>query len=289
MDQGQSTPPTDQVEVTYCGCATLLIRCGGSALLTDGFFTRPALSRVVFGRLAPDRKAIARELESLKIDRLDCVVVGHSHYDHALDAAEVAIQTQAVLVGSPSTAQIAQGWGLPAGRILCPSPHQTVQSGSFKLTLIPSAHNHPDFFPGKLERPLHFPAPASAFREGGSYTILVETPRARFLIQESAGYVPSALNGLQADVAFLSVAGMARLSAANKQAYFSEMLLATGVKSVTPIHWDHFFKPVSENPRFLPRWMEDTRRSIAALKNFCDEHRIAYFFTPIHQTLVYPP
>ena len=40
--------------VTFLGVSTLLVTDGTSALMTDGFFSRPGLRRVALGRIAPD-------------------------------------------------------------------------------------------------------------------------------------------------------------------------------------------------------------------------------------------
>ena len=41
------------VSVTFLGVATLLVSDGETALLTDGFFSRPPKTSVFFGRIAP--------------------------------------------------------------------------------------------------------------------------------------------------------------------------------------------------------------------------------------------
>ena len=44
----------DGVGVTFLGVASLLIDDGSTAVLTDGFFSRPSLRRVALGTIAPD-------------------------------------------------------------------------------------------------------------------------------------------------------------------------------------------------------------------------------------------
>ena len=45
------------------------------------------------------------------------VIPLHAHYDHAMDAPEVARRTGALLLGSESSANVARGWGLPERQI----------------------------------------------------------------------------------------------------------------------------------------------------------------------------
>ena len=42
------------LSVTFLGVSTLLVTDGTSALMTDGFYSRPGLPRVALGRIAPD-------------------------------------------------------------------------------------------------------------------------------------------------------------------------------------------------------------------------------------------
>src|SRR6202035_1510493 len=41
------------LSATWLGVATLLLDDGSSALMTDGFFSRPGLTRIAAGKLAP--------------------------------------------------------------------------------------------------------------------------------------------------------------------------------------------------------------------------------------------
>ncbi len=78
------------VEVQWLGVATLVFDDGRTRLLTDGFFSRPGLGDLVFGRpVSPDLTAIEDGLRRAGVDRADAVMTVHSHYDHAMDAPEV--------------------------------------------------------------------------------------------------------------------------------------------------------------------------------------------------------
>ena len=90
--------------VTFLGVSSLLMNDGETAILTDGFFTRPNIREIFLGKIAPDKALINKSLKHAAIDRLAAVIVNHSHYDHVMDAPEVALQTSAILVGSESTA-----------------------------------------------------------------------------------------------------------------------------------------------------------------------------------------
>ena len=64
----------------------------------------------------------------------------HSHYDHAMDAPEVAKRTGAQLVGSQSTANIALGYGFPKDKLTVVGDSPNMHFGRFQITLLASGH-----------------------------------------------------------------------------------------------------------------------------------------------------
>jgi L-ascorbate metabolism protein UlaG (beta-lactamase superfamily) len=108
--------------VTFLGVASLRVSDGTSAVLTDGFLSRPSLPRVLLRRIAPDPARIQEALGRAGGGAIDAVVPVHTHYDHALDSATVAAATGARLLGGASAAQIGVGGGLPQDRITLARP-----------------------------------------------------------------------------------------------------------------------------------------------------------------------
>jgi len=270
---GNAAPgPEDQrpVTATFLGVSTVLLRDGETAILTDGFFSRPGLARTLFGRLAPDEARIAEALEQAGVTRLAAVAVVHSHYDHAMDAGEVALRTGAVLVGSRSTAQVGRGAGLSEERILVPEPGEALQFGAFTLWMVPTAHiagSGGPPLPGEIREPLVPPARVGAWREGRSLGVLVEHPRGRVLVQGSAGFLPGGYRSERADVVFLGVGGLGRKEPAYRERYLREVVDAVGARRVVPIHWDDFTRPLGAPlvpfPRLVDRF-DETMESLAA-------------------------
>ena len=144
--------PDAPLTVTWLGVSTLLLDDGESAVLTDGFFSRPSLARVGLGRIAPSPPRIDGCLARLGLRRLDAVLPVHSHFDHVLDSAVVAERTGAMLVGGESTANVGRGHGLPDDRIVLAVPGEPLPFGAFDVTLIESHHCPPDRFPGHHHR-----------------------------------------------------------------------------------------------------------------------------------------
>ena len=122
------------LRVTFLGVSTLHVTDGVTSLLTDGFFSRPGLARVVAWRIAPKAERIDAALRNARIDRLDAVLPVHTHYDHALDSGFIAERTGAVLVGGSSAARLGRGAGLPPDRIHRAVPREPIHFGSFSVT-----------------------------------------------------------------------------------------------------------------------------------------------------------
>lgn len=247
----QAPPQPGALTATWYGVTALLLRDGEHAILIDPFFTRPEglLPLVLNREISPDEPRIAAALLKAGIDRLDAVLVSHSHYDHAMDAGVVARLTGATLLGSDSTANIGRGAGLPDGLIRRIKPGEPITVGSFRIRFFASRHagasgGRPI---GDITAPLQTPAHYLDYKLGGAYSILVEHPQGRLLHHGSAGWEPGALEGQRADLVFLGVALVDELPA-----YLRETVDAVGAKRVIPTHWDDFSLPLEQPLRPFP-------------------------------------
>jgi L-ascorbate metabolism protein UlaG (beta-lactamase superfamily) len=246
--------------VTFMGVSTVLIDDGETALLTDGFFSRPGKWQTLTGRVQPDPQAITAGLARAGLTqpngRLAAVIPVHSHYDHAMDAPEVARRTGALLLGSASTAQVGRGWGLPEAQMRIATLGQPQRFGRFTVTLYPGRHVHTGMEGGEITTPLHPPVRASDYKEGQSYVVHIAHGDHRLLIVGSAGYEPGALRGVQADVVLLGIGTLGRQSAALRQGLWDEAVTGVGARLVLPIHWDDFWLPAGQLLQPLPLPLE---------------------------------
>jgi len=249
---------------TYMGTSTVLISDGETSIMTDGFFTRPSTLDLLLGEIMPNKALIKEALLQVNVNNLAAVIPVHSHHDHAMDAPEVALQTEALLVGSESTANIGRGWGLPEDQIQVVSSQQVLTFGQFKVRLIASQHAPAPKAIEKLtgaglaiEVPLTFPATLSDFKEGGSYSVFIEHPIGNVLIHGSAGFKQGALKGLKADVVFLGIAGLGKKDPQYQQQYFNELVTTVGATRVVPVHWDDFTRSFYEPLRPMIKAVDD--------------------------------
>lgn len=234
------------LRVTFFGVGSLLFDDGQTAILSDGFFTRPGYLRfylsMALPTISPDRDLIRRYLQRANIRRLAAVIPTHSHYDHVMDAPEIAQQTGAMLVGSESTANVGRGWGLPADRIRVIRGGEPMQFGRFRVTMVPSRHSPTPFASllGNITAAVRPPARATAYKDGGTFSLVIEHDGKTLIVQPSANYVNGALQNYHADVVFLGI------SPGPSAAMYSEVVHATGARRVIPIHWDDYRRPLTE-------------------------------------------
>jgi L-ascorbate metabolism protein UlaG (beta-lactamase superfamily) len=255
-----------QLGVTFLGVATLLLDDGESAIMTDGFFSRPSLLRTGLSKIAPDLSRIDAALARVGVDRLDAVLPVHTHYDHALDSAVVAERTGAVLVGGRSTAYVGQGHGLAAEQIRVVTPGEPLRFGSFTVTELESDHCPPDRFPGRITEPVVPPVRTAAYRCGEAWSILVEHDEgSTALLQGSAGFVAGALAGRAAEVVYLGVGQLGVQPEDYIRAYWDETVGADGARRVVLTHWDDFFAPLDRPLRALPYAGDDLDVTVRVL------------------------
>jgi L-ascorbate metabolism protein UlaG (beta-lactamase superfamily) len=248
------TEPT--LDVTFLGVSTVLLSDGQTAILTDGFFSRPPKMRAFLGQVEPDLDGITRGLLRAGIPhrsgKIAAVIPLHSHYDHAMDAPEVAKRTGALLVGSESTANVGRGWGLPESQIRVAKLGQPMKFGRFTITLYPGRHAPTGFTGGEITEPLKPPVRASAYKEGQSYVMQVQHDGRSLLILGSAGFEPGALKNVRAEVVMLGIGALGMRGDDYRDALWREVVAGVRAQRVIPIHWDDFWIPSDQPMRPMP-------------------------------------
>ncbi len=241
------------ITLQWLGNTNVVVSDGETSIMTDGWFTRPSTLRILFGEIEPDAEAIEAALTRADITALAAVVTVHSHFDHAMDAPVVARRTGAVLLGSESTANIGRGAGLAEQQIRIASPGTPYTFGAFRVTLIESRHFvFPNFDasagPSHITAPLIPPARATAYAEGGSYSVVIQHPRGSVLVQGSAGFLPRSLAGIDVDAVVLGVGGIAGQSATYQRDYWTHVVDVVQPEAIYPVHWDSFTHALGDTP-----------------------------------------
>ncbi|MCH7898486.1 MAG: MBL fold metallo-hydrolase [Gammaproteobacteria bacterium] len=261
------------VTLTWFGVTTMLFDDGETQILIDGFISRPTLFQILTGQpVDNDVAKINFFLNEYRIRRLAAIIPVHSHFDHAMDVGAIGNRSSASVLGSESTAQIARGASVPEDQIVVVEDGADYSFGQFTITFIESVHAPVGLrgsvpMPGTIDAPLSTPAPVKAWREGGSYSIVVSHPGGTTLVQGSGGILRSSLEDIRVDVVMLGVGMIEGLGRDYVDRYWQATVTSTGATTVIPIHFDDFTKPFG-TIELMPSFLDDFADTVMLLKEF---------------------
>lgn len=247
-------PARGKVTVRFFGTSSMLFSDGETNVMIDGWFTRPSTVTTVLGKVAPDVAAIEGGLLRLGNPKIAALVATHSHLDHALDVAEVAKRTQALLVGSASTANIGRGGGLSERQIKVIKDGETLSFGDFTVTMIESRHfalpstsilASIEESPA-IETPVVPPASAFAYPGAEFYSIVIEHPAGSALIQSSPGFKEDALEGLDVDAVYLGVGFVGSHTTDYQDTWWHQIVTLRQAEGIYIMHWDSLSHPIAD-------------------------------------------
>ncbi|HEY6731447.1 MAG TPA: MBL fold metallo-hydrolase, partial [Solirubrobacterales bacterium] len=214
----------------------------------------PYLSRVPFRDLVLRRRALP---DPAALDRFVTapgetvgVLVGHTHFDHALDAPAIARRFGCDAYGSRSLVNLMALHGL-AERAVEVEPYRTYELGPFEVSFTPSLHS-------KLLLGLAVPYDGElccdhldslspgAYRCGQVWGITIAVAGLRFYHQGSANLIDDAVRERGVDVFLAGVAGRSFT-----RDYWQRILPRLEPRAVVPTHYDNFFRPLGEEMDFV--------------------------------------
>ncbi len=267
-------PMPGDVTLTWLGVSTLLFDDGETQILIDGFFSRPTIADVVLRRpVESDAATINYVLDEYRMRRLAAIIPVHSHFDHAMDVGAIANRSSASILGSASTANIARGAGVPEDQIVIVEDGAEYTFGAFKVTLIAGKHAPVGWrgsipLEGEVEKPLSTPAPVTAWRDGGSFTVVIEHEQGTTLVHGSAGFTEGRLDEIvSADVVLLGVGLLESLGRDYAERYWQAIVTATGATRVIPVHFDDYTRPFGV-VMLMPTALDDFRVTAQWLEEF---------------------
>ena len=243
----QARPKGPALRVRWLGTAGHVVSTDETTVLIDPFLTRPSF-RALLRPIEPDGTLFDRWLPP----RVDAVLLGHSHYDHLLDAPAIAISRGARVVGSLSTAAFARASGVPESRIdVVPATGASLSIGDMTVTFVPSLHGRIALgrvpFPGEVHAPPRLPVSFWKYRMGGAFGILIQAGERSLYHNGSADLVDAELEGLRADVLLIGLAGRRAT-----HGYLDRMIGHLQPRVVVPTHHDAFFGSLDLGERLLP-------------------------------------
>ena len=205
----------------------MLISDGKTNILTDGFITRPSIFSLLFTKIKPNKQLIQDTLKKLNLKKIDAIVTLHSHHDHAMDSAEVALQTNALIIASSSTANIAKSQGFHNVKVV--SGKQSFQVGNFTLTLIPSLHSKMGKYLARLvgmgeyiNEEFKTPSYFTQYKEAQTYSLFVEHEKGNVFINASTNFAKEDLSKYNAHTVFLGTARLSKTSEEFQDKYYKK-------------------------------------------------------------------
>jgi L-ascorbate metabolism protein UlaG (beta-lactamase superfamily) len=239
-------PSSPSVSIRWLGTAGHVISTASTTVLLDPFLSRPSL-RGLARPLESDEGAIFGWMP----DRVDAILVGHSHYDHLLDTPVIAKRFGAKVFGSASTIAVAKAAGVEADRLeLVPPEGRSAKIGDIEIAFIPSLHGRIFFgkvpFPGEMKTG-RAPRYAWHYRMGGAFGIWLRAGGRTIYHNGSADLVDAELADRTADVLLVGLAGRRAT-----RDYLGRLGGALAPKLVVPTHHDAFFGPLELGERLLP-------------------------------------
>jgi len=233
------------LELTWLGTAGFRLAYQGTVVWIDPYVTRLSLRDLVARRVVPASEAAI----DAWIDRADAVLVGHTHFDHALDAPAIARRFGARVYGSSSLAQLMRIHGL-AGQAVVVAPHRDYEVGPFRFRFTPSRHSRLQLglavpYAGELTCEHVDELSPQRYRCGQVWGICVEVAGMRIYHQGSADLIEDEIRDRGVDLYLCGIAGR-RFT----PRYVERIVRALAPDRIVPAHYDDFFRPLDAPLRF---------------------------------------
>jgi L-ascorbate metabolism protein UlaG (beta-lactamase superfamily) len=231
-------PLPSGLELAWLGTAGFRITYQGQHLLID-----PYLTRMPFADLLR-RRVVAADLTRLAaVPDPVAILVGHTHFDHALDVPALVARGTCSAYGSQSLASLLALHGLRE-RAIVVEPHRVYELGPFTVTFVPSKH-------AKLAGGLWVPYGGEitcdhvdhlipqAYKCGQVWGIHIAVAGVTLYHQGSCDLIEDAIIHQHVDVLLCGISGR-RFTAR----YVERLLRAFEPRLVVPHHYDDFFAPL---------------------------------------------
>lgn len=240
-------PADDQATaLQWLGTAGFRLQCGGTHLWMDPHLSRHS-PRQLMGRIAPNLERIRAD-----VDIAHAVAIGHSHFDHAIDAPAIAKLRGALVYGSSDTLHYCRANGVPEDQLHeLRGDGESFPVGPMALRAVRSEHSPMLLgripLAGRIEGPVPLPTPVQALRVGQVFGLHVATPQLSVYHVGSAALIDAELKGMRADVVLCCTIGRHATPR-----FVHRVLDALQPRLLIPCHWDQFWTPLAAPLRQIP-------------------------------------
>ena len=239
------------LDVAWLGVSGYRLTYTGVSIFVDPYVSRVPLRALLLRRRAlPDPVMVERYV--VAPGAVAGVLVGHTHFDHAVDAPAIARRYGTRAYGSASLGHLMRlhGLGEQAVEVV---PHQPHELGPFVVRFVPSRHSKLLFgrkvpMDGELTcEHLDGLAPTT-YRCGAVYGIRIDVAGISLFHQGSADLDDDQLGDAPVDVFLAGIAGRSVTPR-----YWERILAKLDPRVVVPTHYDDFFKALGEPEGFVRR------------------------------------
>jgi L-ascorbate metabolism protein UlaG (beta-lactamase superfamily) len=233
--------------IEWLGVSGYRLTYEGVSIFIDPYVSRAPLWRLLLGRPALSDPAIADRWVRAP-GPVAGVLVGHTHFDHAIDAPALARRFGCAAYGSPSLEHLMRLHGLGASAVIV-EPGRTYELGPFAVRFVPSRHAKLILgrrvpFDGELTCDHVHDLSPSAYKCGQVWGIRIEVAGIALYHQGSANLVDDALPREPVDVFLAGIAGRSYTPH-----YWRRILPKLDPRVVVPAHYDDFFRPLDRGLR----------------------------------------
>jgi L-ascorbate metabolism protein UlaG (beta-lactamase superfamily) len=235
--------------IEWLGVSGYRLSYEGRDLYIDPYVSRVPLSSLLLRRQAvPDPAALERFLP----ERGEAVgvLVGHTHFDHAVDAPAVARRFGCKAYGSVSLVHLMALHGLE-DRAVEVEPYRTYELGPFQVVFVPSTHSKLLLgmavpYAGELTCEHLDGLSPNAYRCGQVWGIHIAVAGTSLYHQGSADLLDDAVRHEGVDVFLAGVAGRNFT-----ERYWERILPRLDPRVVVPTHYDNFFRPLDDSMEMI--------------------------------------
>ncbi len=248
------------LELEWLGTAGFRLSYGGFDLLIEPYVSRQTLRAML------PKRALLSDAATLErfVPHADAVLVGHTHFDHAVDVPALARRDDCKVYGSTSLRTLMGLYGQVEHSVVA-EPGRVYELGPFEVTFIESLHS-------KLALGLAVPMDgeltcdhldglsAGAYRSGQVYGIHIAVAGVTFYHQGSANLIDELVVHRGVDYFLAGIAGRGFTPH-----YAKRILSRLEPRIVIPQHFDDFFRPLDGEMGFslnvnLGGFVEEVRR-----------------------------
>lgn len=239
------------LEVEWLGVSGYRITFEGVSIFIDPYVSRASLRSLLLRRVAmPDASLIDRFASAP--GEVAGILVGHTHFDHAIDAPGLARRYGATAYGSSSLLHLMRLHGLDHLAVEV-APRRAYELGPFTVTFVPSRHSKLLLgrkvpMDGELTCEHVGGLVPTAYKCGQVWGIRIEVAGISFYHQGSADLEDDQLDDRAVDVFLAGVAGRSVTPR-----YWERVLPRLDPRIVVPTHYDDFFAPLGGEQKLIRR------------------------------------